>query len=116
VRWLADENFDNDIVRGLLKKAPSFDILRVQDVGLGERDDGEILVWATRSDRVLLTHDLSTMIPAMRRQFEQTSRCSPIMFVPDWMPIGQAIEEILLWDVCSVESDWVAGVIYLPLR
>jgi hypothetical protein len=26
------------------------------------------------------------------------------------------IEEILLLEQCSQESDWVAGVVYLPLR
>jgi hypothetical protein len=31
---LADENFDNTIVRGLLRRNPNIDIVRVQDVGL----------------------------------------------------------------------------------
>jgi hypothetical protein len=29
---VADENFNNDIVRGLLRKKPDLDILRVQEV------------------------------------------------------------------------------------
>lgn len=35
-RFLADENFNNQIVRGILRQAPSIDIdiVRVQDVGL----------------------------------------------------------------------------------
>ena len=31
---LADENFNYDIVRGLLRKKPETDIVRLQDVGL----------------------------------------------------------------------------------
>jgi hypothetical protein len=27
-----------------------------------------VLMWATANERVLLTHDLSTMLPAMREQ------------------------------------------------
>ena len=38
MRFLADENFDNTIVRGLLRRKLEIDLVRVQDVGLsGER-------------------------------------------------------------------------------
>ena len=116
MKWLADENLDNAIVRGLLRRSYGFDIARAQDVPqISGEEDTVMLDWATRNDRVVLTHDVSTMIPAMR-ELVRNSRCAPIVFVPDSMPDGQAIEEILLLDECSVEHDWAAGVIYLPLR
>ena len=31
---VADENFNNDIVRGLLRRKPDLDIVRIQDVGV----------------------------------------------------------------------------------
>ena len=34
LRFLADEDFDNDIVRGMLRRLPTMDIVRAQDVGL----------------------------------------------------------------------------------
>lgn len=34
LRLLADENFNGDIVRGLLLQKPDLDVIRVQDVGL----------------------------------------------------------------------------------
>jgi hypothetical protein len=115
VKWLADENLRNAIVRGLLRRAPGFDIVRAQEVWLSGKDDTVVLAWATRNDCAVLTHDVSTMIPAMRDVL-RVSRCAPIVFVPDSMPDGLAIEEILLLDECSVEDDWKAGVVYLPLR
>ena len=36
LRLLADENFNNDIVRGLLLRSPELAIVRAQDVGLGK--------------------------------------------------------------------------------
>ena len=75
-----------------------------------------MLAWAAREQRVVLTHDVSTMMPAIRRQTGVASRCAPVVFVPNSLPIGTAVEEILLVDACWLESDWVAGVIYLPLR
>ena len=33
MKFLADENLDNNILRGLLRRQPDLDIVRVQDVG-----------------------------------------------------------------------------------
>jgi hypothetical protein len=56
------------------------------------------------------------MIPAMKEQVRLASRCAPIVFVPDSLPTGSVIEELLLLEECSTEADWAAGVLYLPLR
>lgn len=61
IRFAADENFNHDIVRGLLRRTPHLDIVRVQDVGLSGADDATVLEWAAREGRVLLTHDVSTL-------------------------------------------------------
>jgi predicted nuclease of predicted toxin-antitoxin system len=58
---VSDENFNNDIVRGLLRRKPDLDIIRVQDVGLRSQDDLTILEWAAQERRVVLTHDAATM-------------------------------------------------------
>ena len=34
VRFVIDEDFDNDILRGVLRRLPNLDIVRAQDVGL----------------------------------------------------------------------------------
>ena len=46
IRFLADENFNNAIIRGSRHVSPSLDIVRVQDVGLSGADDPSILEWA----------------------------------------------------------------------
>jgi len=61
LRLAADENFNHNIVRGLLRRKPNLDIVCIQDVGLSEADDPAILEWAANENRVLLTHDVSTM-------------------------------------------------------
>lgn len=117
MKWLADECFDNDIVRGLLRRCPGFDLMRAQDVAeIAGKDDRKLLAWAIRNDRIVLTHDLATMVPALLDQRQRRSGCAPVVLVPDSLPIGAVIDEILLVNQCSQASDWVAGVIYLPLR
>lgn len=63
IRLLADENFHGAVVRGLQRRAPSVDIVRVQDAGFSGAEDPIILDWAAREGRVLLTHDISTVPP-----------------------------------------------------
>lgn len=45
LRFLADENFDGRIVRGLRRRSSRIDVVRVQDVDLGEADDPTVLEW-----------------------------------------------------------------------
>jgi predicted nuclease of predicted toxin-antitoxin system len=90
VKWLPDECFDNDIIRGLLRRSPALDLLRAQDVSeIAGRDDEKLLAWATANQRVILTHDLATMIPALLLQHQDASGCTQIVLVPDSLPIGR---------------------------
>jgi predicted nuclease of predicted toxin-antitoxin system len=57
LRLAADENFNGDIVRGLLRRNPKLDIVRVQDVGLSGADDPSVLQSAADRGRILVTHD-----------------------------------------------------------
>jgi predicted nuclease of predicted toxin-antitoxin system len=61
VSFVADENFNNNILRGLLLRRPNLDIVRVQDVGLSGVDDPDILQWAAEAGRIIVTHDAETM-------------------------------------------------------
>ena len=61
LRLATDEDFNNRIVRGLLRREPDLDILRVQDAGLAGRSDEEVLAWAASEGRILITHDVTTM-------------------------------------------------------
>ena len=56
IRFLADEDFNNDLLRALRRRRPVVDVVRVQDVGLSGRPDPDVLAWAAEQGRVLLTH------------------------------------------------------------
>lgn len=61
LRLAADENFNNDIVRGVLRRNADVNIVRIQDAGLSGADDPTVLEWAAQTGRVLLTHDVATI-------------------------------------------------------
>ncbi len=52
IRFLADENFNNQIVRGILSQNSQIDIVRVQDVGLSGVDDPNVLGAALLSEKL----------------------------------------------------------------
>ena len=115
LRLAADENFNNDIVRGLWRRESELDIVRIQDVGLSGADDPTVLEWAAREGRVLLTHDVTTMT---RYAYERVRAGQPmpgVFEVSRAVPIGLAIEDILLLAECSLEGEWEGQVRYLPL-
>ena len=117
MKWLADENFRGAIVRGLLQRSPELDVVRAQDIAeISGEADTALLAWATANDRVVLTHDSSTMVSARNEQLARESVCAPIVLVRDSVAISLVVEDILLMNDCAREVDWASGIVYLPLR
>lgn len=115
LRLLVDENFNDAIVRGLLRQNPDLDLLRVKDIGLGESDDPVILAWAATHDRILLTHDRATM-PEYAHERVLAAQPMPGVFVlSDRLALRQAIDELLLLDGSSEQDEWADLVVFLPL-
>ena len=115
LRLLSDENFDNHIVRGLLRRLPTIDLIRVQDVGLGQTDDREILRWAAEQGRILLTHDRRT-VPAFALGRVTRGEPMPGVFaVHPRIPVAQTIDDMLLVVQCSTADDWADLITYFPL-
>jgi len=113
---VADENFNNDIVRGMLRRKPDLDIVRVQDVGLSNEDDRIILEWAAQENRVLVTHDVTTITNFAYERVRAGKPMPGVIEVDDDLPIGQAINDILLVVECSERGEWEGQIIYIPLQ
>jgi hypothetical protein len=116
LRLAIDENFNNDIVRGLLRRQPGLELKRVQDAGLAGVDDPTVLEWAASENRVLLTHDVRTMIDYAWQRVAAGKPMPGVFEISRAVPIGWAIEDILLLAECSLENEWSGQVRYLPLN
>jgi len=115
LRLAADENFNHNIVRGLLRRKPNLDIVWIKDVGLSEADDPAILEWAANENRVLLSHDVSTMTYYAYERIQAGLLMPGIFEVSRKVPIASAIEDIILLAEYSLEGEWQSQVRYLPL-
>ena len=116
VRFLADENFNTQIVRGVLRRNPDIDIVRVQDVNLSGADDPTVLAWAAEKGRIVLTHDVATMTTFAYQRIQAELSMPGLFEVSRRVPVGLAIEEIILIAECSIEGEWEGQVRFLPLR
>ena len=116
LRFAVDEDFDNRIVRGLLRLLPALDIVRAQDAGLIGKLDPAVLQWAAAENRVLLTHDASTMIKHAYARVESGNQMPGIFEVGQEIQIGEAIADLILIATCSFDAEYEGQVRYLPLR
>jgi len=116
LRFVADENFNGHILRGLLRRIPELDIVRAQDVDqLRGADDPTLLEWAAREQRVLLTHDVSTMVRHALERLRSGKQLAGVFEVHADFPIGSAIEELALVAQASFEGEWQGQVRFLPI-
>lgn len=114
-RFLSDENFNGDIIRGLLIRRPDIDLIRSQDIGLLGFEDPEVLAWAAEHNRILLSHDRTTMPDFAYVRAVASQPMPGVFIINDRHPTGQVIEELLLIDACSVQEEWSGRVLFLPL-
>jgi uncharacterized protein DUF5615 len=116
LKFVADENFNNDIVRGVRRRNEAIDIVRVQDEGLSGAVDPVVLEWAAQNGRLVLTHDVSTMTRYAYDRVRASQQMPGIVEASREVPIGKAIEDILILAECSQEGEWEGQILYLPLR
>ncbi len=115
MRFVADENFDNRILRGLLRRKPELDVVRVQDLEIAGSDDDTVLAWAAHAERILLTHDQRTIPKYAYERIRRGSAVAGVVVVKDTLPLRSAIEDILLIAEATSMADWIDQIQRLPL-
>lgn len=70
---------------------------------------------AADNDRVVLTHDRATMPDFAYARVETGEPMPGVFIVNDRRPVREAIEELLVIDAFSEQSEWSELVVYLPL-
>jgi len=91
------------------------DVVRVQDAGLTGAEDRTVLEWAARHDRVLLTHDVQTLIGFAWEFVRLGKPMAGVIVLGRNVRVSQAVEELLLIAECSESDEWAGVVAYLPL-
>ncbi len=114
-RFLADADLHLDVVTGVLRREPAIDFQSASEVLAEGMQDPEVLALAAQEERILVSHDVSTM-PGHFQRFLATGGESPGVFlIPQSLPIAMAIDELVLIWVASEASEWRNRTAWLPL-
>src|SRR4051812_4915800 len=104
--FLADENFNGDVVRGLLRRQGDLDIVTVQEVGLSGEADPDVPERAAAHGRIVVTHAINTMAGFAMDRVTAGLAMPGVVEVADHLPIGSVIEDLPLLAECSLEGEW----------
>ena len=115
LRILLDQDFDHDIVRGLLQRLPDLDFIAALQLGLSRADDRRLLLRVAVERRILLTHDVRTMPGHYFGLLQKGETLEGAFIVPRRLKIGTVIDNLEILIVCSEQEDWENTLNRLPL-
>src|SRR5689334_13262102 len=105
LRLASDADVHGAIVRGLRRRVPDIDIVRVQDALAEGTSDGDILSWAVVENRVVISNDRSTMTSAAWERMSAGKALPGLILTTGEQSIGTAIDDILLIAQCLAEEE-----------
>ncbi|MBI3206969.1 MAG: DUF5615 family PIN-like protein [Myxococcales bacterium] len=115
MRFLFDEDVNQRIVRGLLRRIPSLDHRSAHDRDLEGQSDDHVLAAAAAEGRLLVSHDVATMTAAHKARLDRGDPVPGLLLIPQSLPVGRAVEDLELVSIASDQRDWDGIVEFLPL-
>jgi hypothetical protein len=114
LRFQADADFNESIVRGVLRRDPAINFKTAMAAGLRSLPDTEVLTNAARESRVLVSHDRKTM-PRAFGDFIRTQSSPGLILVSQKTDVLSAIEWlVLIWTVTEA-AEWENRIVTIPL-
>lgn len=115
LRLASDEHIAFAILRGLRQRHPDLDIVHVLEAGMQGAADPDVLAWSAAEGRILITCDRNTMIGFAYDRVRDGLPMTGLMARPSALPLGRAIDDILLLALATEPAEWLDRVEYLPL-
>jgi hypothetical protein len=114
VRFQADADLNQNIVKATLRLEPSIDFQTASSSGLAGLSDLDVLRLAAEQSRILVSHDRKTM-PRHFGQFIQSEASPGILIVSQKESVSQVAEELFLIWLATEPEEWVNRIRSLPL-
>jgi hypothetical protein len=114
VKYLADENFNNAILRGVWRRIPGANFTRVQDTAIARADDPRVLEYAAEQGYIILSHDVNTMRGYFYDRITAGLPMPGLFVVHKQTPISEVIDALELIILASEEHEWFGRVTYIP--
>ena len=115
IKFLTDEDYNNIILSGVLLRLPQLDIVRVQDVELMNTHDSLVLAWAAQENRLVLTHDVTTLIREARIRVAEGLPMPGVLASPQKSAVAPIIRDIVFIAENSRDGEWENEIVFLPV-
>lgn len=112
-KFQADADLNEDIVTGILRRFPEIDFQTASEAGLEGLKDASVLEFASRENRILVTHDRRTM-PVHFSEFVQRKRCPGVLVISKKLEMGTAIDQLILIWAASEAEEYINSIRSLP--
>ena len=113
IRFQADADLKPAVRLGLLRRNPEIDFQAFSGTLPEGLSDELVLSFAAAQERVLVSHDLRTMLRHFRA-FVLTNTSPGVILIPQRLPIIKAIANLLLLWEASRLDEWRNRLIYIP--
>ena len=112
-KFLADEGFRRVITLQLQKRG--VDVITAQEAGLAAAPDPEVLEWAAREGRIVVTDDVATMPDYADDRLRAGARMPGLILARQSLSIGVVVEDLHVIAACSDDDEHENRIAYLPL-
>lgn len=116
MRFATDENFDGHMLRGLRRRLPDLDVIRIQDTLMYQASDPDLLAWLAEENRILITHDVKTMPGFVFARVNDGLYVPGVIAVRAKTPVGDAIHDLEIMLGASGPEEFANQVRYIPIQ
>ncbi len=114
-RFLADNDLNDAIVQGVLRREPTVEFVRLRELRLEALADPAVLQFAAESPWIIVSHDVNTMTAAAFSRLAAGQPINGLLLVHQSSSLGLVIESlILIWSASDAE-EWGGQVRFLPI-
>lgn len=114
IRFQADADFNQRIVRAVLRRQPAIDFKTADEGQIRDLNDPDVLSAAASEGRIVVTHDRSTM-PVHFAGFTGIQKSPGVFILSQDLPLNVAVEELItIWEASDAE-EWTNTIQFLPL-
>lgn len=114
-RFLSDEDIRGPIITAIRREEPALDLMTAYQAGLAGAGDAAILDYAWKEERLVISHDVSTMSVAARQRLVDGGGIRGLFLIPQHRLLREIIEELILIWSASEQEEWLDQILYLPL-
>ncbi len=115
MRFAADENFNGRILERLGQRFEELDVIRIQDTDFYGAPDPTVLEWAAQEGRIILTHDVQTLVNDAYKRIKQALPMPGVILVPNTLTIGLALNDLEIAIGAGQPEDFEDRVTFIPL-